>query len=182
MQGDIVVPPSDIQTKVKYLMIISQSCDLINGDVDSVALVPIFDLNEVESIIKQKKEEENEEKVKRLEKKLGELTEEKIRERRTLEKQIKDVSKGLLDSVKKKIKKIKEYDNKIFFYLPVNNICNTERAVKLDLILNLRKKDYEEILLRNRICSLNSPWREKLGWAVGNLFNRVAVDWKSLEK
>lgn len=36
--------------------------------------------------------------------------------------------------------------------------------------------DNEKFLLNYRICSLKPPWREKLGYMVGDLFNRISTD------
>jgi hypothetical protein len=51
------------------------------------------------------------------------------------------------------------------------NKFNTTKD-KTNLILTF---SFYELLLKYRLCSLKGPWREKLGYKVGDLFNRVST-------
>jgi hypothetical protein len=47
-------------------------------------------------------------------------------------------------------------------------IANDGKTLKL-------RFSFYELLLKYRLCSLKGPWREKLGYKVGDLFNRVST-------
>lgn len=77
---------------------------------------------------------------------------------------IKDVVKDLFNN-----------DIRYYFFLsPIPNVSKNPAYVHLEQITKIPKKYIEEIIM-NKKASLNKPWREKLGWMTGNLFNRVAL-------
>ena len=82
------------------------------------------------------------------------------------------------DDIKKLIGNLIKYNNKKFFYLPKNKsfYLEQESVVMLEIILTFRIDEVENIIKEKRLCSLSSPDRENLGWAIGNLYNRVAVE------
>ncbi len=80
----------------------------------------------------------------------------------------------------KKIKKLAKncckYNDKVHFFLPNKNPILESSITKLDINNSYLFEELKEIILKKRIAGLISPYREKLGWAVGNLFNRVALE------
>lgn len=69
------------------------------------------------------------------------------------------------------------YKKKRFYYLPEKKYFKIKEQylILLDAIITLDKKTATEMIKDKRICSLKSPWKEKLGWAVGNIHNRVSL-------
>lgn len=61
----------------------------------------------------------------------------------------------------------------------VTLVINDGRIIKFKLRTNGEKQDvifsFYEFLLKHRLCCIKSPWREQLGFKVGNLFNRVST-------
>lgn len=79
-----------------------------------------------------------------------------------------------------KVNNIFSNDNRYHFFLsPIPKVCKNPAFAHLEQITKISKK-YMDNLLKNRKISLKKPWREKLGWMVGNLFNRIAL--KDIEK
>lgn len=88
------------------------------------------------------------------------------------------------DAVKTLAKNCSKYNDKVYFFLPTKRRILFSSIVKLDISNTYSFSRLKEIIIKNRIAGLNTPYREKLGWAVGNLFNRVALehDEKTFEK
>jgi len=61
-----------------------------------------------------------------------------------------------------------------FFISPLEEFDNIPSTAFIQDVRSINK-EYKERLLEYRIVSLKSPWREKLGYMVGNLYNRVAT-------
>ncbi|MHA2243885.1 MAG: hypothetical protein ACXADY_02860 [Candidatus Hodarchaeales archaeon] len=65
---------------------------------------------------------------------------------------------------------------KFFFFLsPIVELKNVLLYSDLSRVFSI-SNDYIEIIIQKRIKSLDSPWREKLGYKIGNLYNRVAIN------
>lgn len=85
-------------------------------------------------------------------------------------------AENLKKRLKSKIYDISQYIPKNYFFLAPNPIFNELPAyADIEQISNLPIEYYDEIK-SNRLVSLFTPWREKLGWKLGYLFNRIALD------
>jgi len=79
------------------------------------------------------------------------------------------------DALTSKINKLFNNDSRFYFFLsPIPNISQYPAYADLQQIIKIHKK-YSKEIIANRIISLKNPWREKLGWMTGNLFNRIAT-------
>ena len=79
-----------------------------------------------------------------------------------------------------KVNNIFSNDNRYHFFLsPIPKVCKNPAFAHLEQITKI-SEEYMDNLLKNRKISLKKPWREKLGWMAGNLFNRIAL--KDIEK
>ena len=92
-----------------------------------------------------------------------------------------DINKGknvdnLRNGLKDKIYDISQFIPKNYFFLTPHPIFNYLPAyADIGQIWNLPIEYYDE-MKSNRLVSLFSPWREKLGWKLGYLFNRIALE------
>lgn len=88
------------------------------------------------------------------------------------ERSEENLRKGLKD----KIYDISQFIPRNYFFLAPNPVFNNLPAyAEIGQIWNLPIEYYDEIK-SNRLVSLFSPWREKLGWKLGYLFNRIALE------
>jgi len=84
----------------------------------------------------------------------------------------KDLENNITSSIFKEM----NYDGKFTFYIPpIYEFGNKPATAFLNDIRSI-EVEYIEILLENRIRALKPPWREKLGYKVAYLFNRIATD------
>lgn len=155
-QGDILIP-TDEDYKEIYpdklpgivgIIIISNSCDIKNDNIKFIAVAPIIPLEYAVSTITKKKKDER--------------------------KSPSDIK----HAVEKGVENIMGYNNKVYFYLPKNRYykIRVNSIVILEMSIPRELKEVRDIMKESRVCSLKNPWREKLGWCVGNLYNRVAVE------
>ena len=67
-------------------------------------------------------------------------------------------------------------DTRYFFFMsPIPNLRKNPAYAHLEQITKIHKGFIND-LIQNRTIGLRKPWREKLGWMVGNLFNRIALE------
>lgn len=78
--------------------------------------------------------------------------------------------------MKKLAQNLSKYNHKVYFLLPKKRGLVDSSIIKLDFNSSYPFSILKEIILKKRLCGIHSPYREKLGWAVGNLFNRVALE------
>jgi hypothetical protein len=84
--------------------------------------------------------------------------------------------KDLENNVTSAIFKEMNYNGKFTFYIPpIHEFGNKPTIAFLNDIRSI-EVEYIKILLENRIRALKPPWREKLGYKVAYLFNRIATD------
>jgi len=84
--------------------------------------------------------------------------------------------KKLKNELIQRILDLSKFKKKYYFFLTPNPIFNNIPAyADIGQISNLPLKYYEDIK-SSRLISLLSPWREKLGWKLGYLFNRIALE------
>jgi len=164
-QGDIIVGYESIKLlkfddSVKGLMILNYSCDLNNnGDLRTIILAPIAGieiiLDEFISGLREK-----------------------------LKESITETSKFSESSFRKKIKKaiqdrmlqLTKFEGHSFFLLyPDDKFIDEYSIVDITNLINVGAEEIENIS-KFRKASLKHPWREKLGYMLGNLFNRIALD------
>jgi len=67
-------------------------------------------------------------------------------------------------------------DMRFYFFLsPIPEVSINPAYAHLEQITKIPTQ-YMEKLIENRKISLKTPWREKLGWMTGNLFNRIGTE------
>jgi len=129
-------------------MVLNYTCDLINKkDLSYIFICPIFKL---EVIIEETLE--------------------------ALKLKYPNKSKNnIVKELSKFITRILNYEQKFLFFLTNNSEFGGSHAfADLLRIITIPVK-YINNILENRIKSLKSPWREKLGWKIGYIFNRVGL-------
>jgi len=138
---------TDVPEEINTFIVLSNSCDLINNSVKYISIAPIVPLSFiVQQVAKQKKEANKD-------------------------------SKSIKSSIDNKIRDMLQYKSKIFFYLPPSKYYKIKEP-NVALLDNIRTLDFNQvktIILKNGVCILKSPWNEKLGWCIGNIYNRIAV-------
>ncbi|MCK5290432.1 MAG: hypothetical protein KAR39_00240 [Thermoplasmata archaeon] len=131
------------------LIILSETCDLEHpGNIGYISFSPIFPL---EVYIKSA--------VKLLAKKWGEET--------TFEK--------VVDAVSQKVYNVVNFQDKRLYFLPPADFLGDSASFSSIEQISHINFSYEEDLLARRKASMKSPWREKLAYKAGYLFNRVAT-------
>ncbi len=160
-QGDIILGYESrklpkYKPDVLGIIVLSETCDLANpGNVRYVSLSPIYPF---EVFVKNA--------VRLYVKKRGpdiELTK-------------------ILESVSGKAYKMANYEDKRLFFLPPDEIFKESAGFSsIDQISHVSFSCVDD-LFRLRKASLLSPWREKLGYKTGYLFNRVATDTPEKER
>jgi hypothetical protein len=164
-QGDIIKRVEDEcdlfdgQDDAIGYLIVSNSCDIINDNIEFISLVPIYPffkaISEYISASKSKFRAlaSGCEKYKR---------DGKIRE---FENQISNI-----------IHEEAKYNRKSTFFLsPLDEFNGLPSLAIIEDIRSIPISEAKDIILSYRICSLKNPWREKLGFKVANLYNRVAT-------
>ena len=163
-QGDIIrkcnLLSSSYSKCIGYL-IVSNSCDLQHLKKKKViSLVPIYRFDETLEKI-----------VKNIQKKICSKKKEKASEtsiRSTFET-------IFISEVSRIIQEEANYVRKHTFFLsPLTTFCERPSIAHIEDLISV-KKEKKDILIKNRVSSLQNPWREKLGFMVGNLYNRVAT-------
>ncbi len=130
------------------LMVLNYTCDLISKkDLKTIYYCPVF---KFDVVIKETLEG-----LKKKHPKKG-----------------KDNILGMLNN---KIASICDYEAKFHFFLPkTSEFGDSEGFADLLNIRTIPVK-FDKYILENRIKSLKSPWREKLGWKIGYIFNRIGL-------
>lgn len=88
------------------------------------------------------------------------------------------IKKNIEEKVNNFVKDLHIYKLKEYFYLPKdeNYDINEDYVVLLEILLPQKFEEFITIIKKTTKCSLMSPWREKLGWKIGYLYNRIALD------
>lgn len=81
----------------------------------------------------------------------------------------------IINQLKQLISDILNYKKKFVFFLTKIPEFEGSHAVADLLRTTSIPVEYFNNILRNKIKSLKSPWREKLGWKIGYIFNRVGL-------
>jgi hypothetical protein len=71
-----------------------------------------------------------------------------------------------------------KYNKKQFYYLPkdLDYKINEDCVAWIEIIITQEVKILKEAILKNIKCTLKPPWKEKLGWRLGYLYNRVSLE------
>jgi hypothetical protein len=154
-QGDIIrfvkvdpdLPKERYEDILGYL-VLSNSCDLDRDDLEIISLSPILTFKSY------------------LNNCIDDLFHnDKLKSQKEFENNVTTI-----------ILKEMNYDGKFTFYIPpINEFSNMPSVAFLNDIRSIEVKSIEK-LLKNRIYALKPPWREKLGYKVAYIFNRVAID------
>lgn len=156
-QGDIFVPSDNeildvfkVDSKeipVKGFIVTSNSCDIVQKSIDYICISPIISLQDLIDQIKLGKKEQGKN------------------------------PDSIKESIKSNVENIVKYKKKKYFYLPENSKhkITDNWVVLLEMIFNYKLEKVNSTIANSRISTLLPPWREKLGWSVGNLYNRIAL-------
>ncbi|OPY51909.1 MAG: hypothetical protein A4E51_01447 [Methanosaeta sp. PtaU1.Bin055] len=124
------------QTGAIGYLVGSNSCDLVNNNLKTISLVPIYPFDVWYS--------------------------------KFSEKNAKNIAKELRDEL--------EYKRKQTFLIsPLEKFGNKPSIAFVDDIRSIKSDRCINILLKFRFSSLKAPWREQLGYKLGNIFNRVST-------
>lgn len=88
------------------------------------------------------------------------------------------LKKNIEESLDSFINELHIYNPKEYFYLPKEEKfgINEEYVVLLEFLLPQKFDEFIDVVKEKTKCSLISPWKEKLGWKIGYLYNRIALD------
>ena len=169
-QGDILANYPEMikeiipnyQPQELAIMILNNTCDLVNENIEYISFCPVIDLNNyiipvLDKIIKQiSKTQENIKKTKK----------------RWKDSQIEEaISKNLFN----KVQSILTFTSKTkFFVIPHQSLGNKLAYADIERITTINFSKFTSIT-QYRVLSLNNPWKELLGFKLGYLFNRVAT-------
>lgn len=154
-QGDVIrfakveqdLPKERYEDILGYL-VLSNSCDLDRDDLEIISLSPILPFKTL----------------------LNMCIDDLFRNNKL--KNQKDFENSVTTIILKEM----NYDSKFTFFIPpVNEFSHTPSVAFLNDIRSIEVKSIEK-LLKNRIYALKPPWREKLGYKIAYIFNRVATD------
>lgn len=165
-QGDIIVGYSSEklltfdQTPVGYI-VLNYTCDLKqNEDLRSLLIAPIIKMDFFfDGIIKAV---EN-----------GYIKQKKSKGQKLPRK--KKIIIQFFTALFQRFEQFSKYEGHSFYLLFPNSFFDYFSLVDITNIINLDTKELNE-LIKFRKCSLCEPWKEKLGFMVGSIFNRIAVD------
>jgi len=157
-QGDIIIlsPPQkkalEISQEFNGLLIVSNTCDLSNNASD-ICVVPFLEIKKALEIIIDLKKKELKEKGKKWNSK-------------TKDSFINNMTQDL-----------SQYNSKNFYYLPISREIGIKENQIALLIksFTVDREEFYDIFKTGRIATLRHPWREKLGFVMGNLFNRPSL-------
>ncbi len=164
-QGDIIKITRgecdffDHQEEALGYVVASISCDLEHRLLKRISLVPIYPFN-----ITMKKF---------LDEKTIQIR--KKKEKEQSEDRPYDAQAALESVIANMIYDEANYNRKLTFFISPLDVFNDYPTIAfLDDIRSI-ELERTDILLKNRICSMKVPWREKFGHSIGNLFNRVST-------
>jgi len=158
-QGDIIKYKNYINTIKENLgfIILSNSCDLENlKNKKVISIAPIVPFNFVfDDMVKE----------------AFKRTKNKVR---TL-KSSKEVIENFTDLVSQSIYNESNYKKKYTFFIsPLLEFDNKPTIAYIEHIASIKITELETIF-KHRITSIKPPWREKLGFKAGNIYNRIAT-------
>ncbi|MBD3405655.1 MAG: hypothetical protein GF411_05935 [Candidatus Lokiarchaeota archaeon] len=79
----------------------------------------------------------------------------------------------------KRIKELSEYRRPFFFFLsPRLEFSHKPAFIDLTQISTI-SSEYQPKIITTRFAAIKSPWREKLGYMMGYMFNRVALEYEA---
>lgn len=162
-QGDIISKCGLISTPENEhtgCLIASNSCDLQRlKEKTVISLVPVYPFR-------------------RQLKRMIEIATKKVicqKDKHELEGRDYDVESMLCSRVAELIFPEANYARKYTFFIsPLEEFGNLPSTAFIEDVKSINK-EYNKRLLEHRIVSLRNPWREKLGYMVGNLYNRVGT-------
>lgn len=124
------------QTGAIGYLVGSNSCDLVNNNLEMVSLVPIYPFDKWYN--------------------------------KYSAKNAKNIAKELQDEIEYKRKQS-------FFISPLKKFGDKPSIAFIDDIRSAKSDKCINILLKFRFSSLKTPWREQLGYKLGNIFNRIST-------
>ncbi len=163
-QGDIIVFENFIKTEKNHLgfVILSNTCDLDRPrTINSISIALIHSFNFVlDKMIKDA--------IQTTRKAYQRIESEEKRESF-------DFKHIFLESLSKYIYDEANYSKKFTYFIsPLSHFENKPTIINLEKIHSINKSYYLQFI-KHRITTIKSPWKEKLGFKVGFIFNRVAT-------
>ncbi|MFX1568135.1 MAG: hypothetical protein ACFFCV_07185 [Promethearchaeota archaeon] len=156
-QGDIILDYKNedllyYEPKEHYkgIIIISYTCDLEWKKLNFISVCPIYSLEHIINHL-----------IEKLRKGCDEAKDKN-----------NCIKKVVINFLKEEIF---NYKNSFYFLLIPNNVIKKPLVGDLQQISNI-SFDYYDELLKLRSLTLENPWIEKLGYMVGENFNKVAID------
>lgn len=85
------------------------------------------------------------------------------------------------EKIKSLVKELINYRMPKYFFIPkiIRFGIRKDGIVQLDNVITLPFDEMYPIIEKDRLCSLNSPLREKLGYMTGYMYNRIALEDKN---
>lgn len=135
------------ENEIKKFIIVSNTCDIQQNNIKYLSIAPIIELKPMLDDIAFKKKENGSKK--------------------------ENIESAIINFVKD----LHIYNNKEYFYLPKNNRydISEESIVLLEYILTKQIDDFMPFIRKKVKYTLKPPWKEKLGWKMGYLYNRIAL-------
>ena len=164
-QGDIIKREEDEcdffdgqEDAVGYL-IVSNSCDIINGNIEFISLVPIYPFFKgVEG---------------KMEKYKSKFVDQCKSKSFNVGGFIKQFENEIVDLISDEV----NYKRKSTFFLsPLHKFGDFPTLATIEDVRSVPVNETKDLILDHRICSLKNPWRELLGFKVAYLYNRIATD------
>ncbi len=167
LQGDILVVENNfhglftefypaIKHSAPYVMVLTQSCDLVSGGkrkpkIKHINVCPVRSLkSHIEKYL------------------INEIKPYSIADKKILEKDAIDILKDRLSKL------LNNADQKTHFFLPKKLPFNENMVAIIPLSFSFRVEHYDD-LLKNRVLSLKPEFRAKIGHIISQLYGRIAT-------
>ena len=148
------IQPSD--GKIQYVMILTQSCDLVKAEKRKPKLshINVCLVRRLDSVVKR-------------------LISDEIKPTTVGNKKI--LARDALDQLKDKLSKlINNSDQKTHFFLPKQDPFKEDMVAVLPLSFSFRT-DHYDLLLKNRVLGIKPEFQAKVGHIIGQLYSRIGT-------
>lgn len=141
----------------RYFMVVTQTCDLVRraGNPPKSRYITLAAIRPIEEVLRRS---------------AAELQDDWQRETRVISSSARDKLKLLLE-------RLLDTNEPGYFYLhPDVNVGLHQRYCAFLALSVALRRDHYELCLRAKLFELKEPFQAKLGWLIGDLYSRVAVD------
>ncbi len=146
--------------EIKYVMVLSQSCDLVKEKKRRPKLthINVCLVRSIKAVVERIIKDEIEPTV-----------------IKNNDIEIKLLERVRTDSLKDRLSKLlNNSDQKTFFFLPCKSPFNTDMVALLPLSFSFRSEHYE-LLLQNRVLGLKPEFQGKVGNTISHLYGRIGT-------